>query len=103
VEAEPSFTLHPLSNLVWVGMLLIFIGFILVFLGFLAPVFSGGRVSGGGGAVVIIGPFPIVIASNERIARGLLLLAIVLVVLAFALFFLAPYILARGLKGVAGP
>jgi len=42
--------------------------------------FGSGRVRGKGGAVVIIGPFPIVFGSDWRYARQLLVLAIVLVV-----------------------
>ncbi len=98
---EPEVVAAPnsLSNLVWIGMVLVMIGFILVFIGILSPILSSSeRVSSGGGAVIIIGPFPIVIASNARIAKALLLLAIVFAVLVFILFFLLPYLFARTVR-----
>jgi uncharacterized protein (TIGR00304 family) len=45
----------------------------------------------GGGAVVIVGPFPIVFGSDKRSAKVLLFLSIVLVVALIVLFLLEGY------------
>ncbi|AEM39417.1 protein of unknown function DUF131 [Pyrolobus fumarii 1A] len=88
------------STLVTLGFLLIFLGVALVMIGFLLNIWSFGqqRVEGGrteGGAVIIIGPFPIILASSERVAKTLLLLSIVLVILLIVLFFALPMLLRR--------
>ena len=69
------------------GVLLIFIGFIVAIV---ALAFSSRGTTGKakGGAVLIVGPFPIIFGSDKESARTLLILAIILVVI-LAGFFLA--------------
>ena len=76
------------------GTALVAVGLVLVAVGLLLPwlVKGEGRVEGG--AVIVIAPLPIVVASSPSMARTLMLLGIVLTVLA-ALLFLAPMLLAR--------
>ena len=68
----------PAEPFVLFGTILIVVGIFLAFVA-LFPAFLG-RGRSQGGAVVIIGPFPIVFGSNRKIARALLILAILLVV-----------------------
>ena len=59
-----------------VGFLLIFAGIMMVVIGILVLALSStGEGNVEGGAVVVIGPIPIVWGSNKTIAAGLLLLA----------------------------
>ena len=68
--------------------LLLFLGFLLVVVGvvvvLVAAVFGGGSVSGG--AVIFIGPFPIVICAGPDV-EWLVLVGIILAVLSVVLFF----------------
>jgi uncharacterized membrane protein len=80
---------------VMIGLALIVGGIVLVLAGFLLPLLlgkEGARVEGG--AVILVGPVPIVVASSPSVARLLMLLGIVLTVLA-ALAFILPTILLR--------
>ena len=63
------------------GTALIFGGFALLLAIILIPMFRTGRLRGRGGGVIIIGPLPIVFASDKQSAKILLILAIVLVAL----------------------
>ncbi len=80
------------------AMLLFFIGFFMIFLGIIvlmaAVLLSGG--SADFGAVIFIGPFPIVVGVGPR-AEWLVLLAIILGVLSIVMMFL----LFRGKVGRA--
>ena len=67
--------------LVSLGTVLIFGGFALLLATILIPMFRAGRLRGRGGGVIIIGPLPIVFASDKQSAKILLILAIVLVAL----------------------
>ena len=69
----------PQESFVFFGAILILVGIFLAFVALGLPA-SLGRGRSQGGAVIIIGPFPIVFGSNRRIARALLILAILLVV-----------------------
>ncbi len=72
------FTLIPI--IITLAVLLVLIGIILVFIGILREsTREESEVEAGG--VVIIGPIPIVVGSNQRIAKSLLVLAIVLTVI----------------------
>ncbi len=73
--------------IVSIGILLIVAGIILAFLSVI-PSLRSGDTRGRGGAVVIIGPFPIVLGSDKETAWSLLLLAIILVIFVVALFLL---------------
>jgi uncharacterized protein (TIGR00304 family) len=88
-------------NLLTVGIVFIITGFILLFLallvGFLRFLRRGGekvKTDVHGGAVVMIGPFPIVLASDPKTARMLILLAIILTVMLIVLT-LASYGMVR--------
>jgi len=82
-QAIPS----PINPLVVSGIVLVFLGFLLIFLGFFLGFMGGkGRVEGGG--VVIVGPFPIVFASSERMAKALMVIALVFFALVVALYLL---------------
>lgn len=73
-------------NMVLVGTLLILLGFIMIFLAvlliFLRILKGSGKeefkAEKHGGAVVMIGPFPIVFASDPKTAKVLIILAIIL-------------------------
>ncbi len=97
MEQEPVTPIH--GGLVTLGFILVFIGFLLIFLGFTLPLLSGTRESGRveGGAVVIIGPFPILVATSEKAAKTLVVLAILLTLFAVTLFLLLPRLLAPNL------
>lgn len=75
------------------AMLLILVGFLLVFIAFLMEFLRSLRqkdteVEKRGGAVVMIGPIPIVLASDPKTARMLLVLAIILtLILIFLMVF----------------
>ncbi|MBO3839473.1 MAG: DUF131 domain-containing protein [Thermoproteota archaeon] len=80
-------------NLVLVGTLLILLGFTIVFLTIILSLLHLLRKSEQkevksekrGGAVVIIGPIPIVLASDPKTAKVLIILAIILTVLLAAI------------------
>ncbi len=77
------------TEIFFLGLLLLFLGFILIIIGMLIS--SGGketRIEGGG--VVLIGPIPIVFASNYKIAIVLLVLTILLMILVYLLFYTTP-------------
>jgi len=68
-------------EVIYLGLMLIFIGFMLLMVALLLSIGKRGEGKVEGGGVVIIGPIPIVFGSNQKIATGLLVLAIVLVAL----------------------
>ncbi len=86
-EGQPVQPVYVFNPLVLGGILLIFLGMLLVFIGFLL---GTGVVRGRteGGAVVIIGPFPILIASSERAAKTLMILALIFFAFTVAIFLL---------------
>lgn len=51
-----------------------------------------------GGAVLIVGPFPLVFATGERVARSLILLAIILTAFAIAVFLILAWLLPALLR-----
>ncbi|MEM2940128.1 MAG: DUF131 domain-containing protein [Thermoproteota archaeon] len=73
-------------NMVLVGMLLILLGFLMIFLAILLSFLrilkrsekEEFKVEKHGGAVVMIGPLPIVLASDPKTAKVLIMLAIIL-------------------------
>ena len=67
-----------------VGMLMVIIGMVLVVAGILLSAWREGRVEGG--AVIVIGPIPIVIGSSPGIAKTLLLLGLALTVSVLILY-----------------
>ncbi|MCE4606587.1 MAG: DUF131 domain-containing protein [Desulfurococcales archaeon] len=71
-----------------IGIILIFAGMIIILVGILyLALGSEGNVEGG--AVVIIGPIPIVFGSNKRIAWGLLIAALALTLILIAFYYYA--------------
>ena len=81
---QPIYVFNPL---VLGGILLIFLGVLLVFIGFL---FGTGVARGRaeGGAVIIVGPFPILVASSERAAKTLMILALLFFAFTVVVFLL---------------
>lgn len=72
---------------------MILVGFLLAFVALAVPSFRGNARSRGG-AVIIIGPFPIVLGSNKEVARSLLALAVLLLVILIAFFLLESFLLS---------
>ncbi|MEZ0248480.1 MAG: DUF131 domain-containing protein [Thermoproteus sp.] len=85
------------GDLIALGMGLFLLGIFLMFLAFLlearrsAEEKSGERQEAEAGGVIIVGPVPIVFGTNQRIAKIVLVLAIVLTVLVLVLFLLPYY------------
>ncbi len=65
-----------------IGMILIFLGVTLMIVGMARNV----RAKAEGGFVLVLGPFPIVFATNVRIAKILLVLGIVLTLISLLAF-----------------
>lgn len=78
--------LSAILILIAITIVIMIIGFMLIILGSIKN--SERRVEGGG--VIIIGPLPIVIGTNEKISKILLVLAITLTLLSLILFLVAP-------------
>ena len=74
--------------LVTIGILLIVAGLILASVSIILLSQRAGNSRGRGGAVIVIGPFPIVLGSDKEAAQSLLLLAVIFVVTLIALFLL---------------
>ena len=81
----------PVPDLVNVGIVLIVVGFILVLSLIVARLSSGAHGLARGGAVVIVGFFPVVFGSDTQSARILMTLSIVLVAFLLALFLAQVY------------
>lgn len=86
-----------------VALLLFAAAFLLVVVGALVMLLSALRACKAerraeGGAVVIVGPIPLVFATGERIARSLILLAIIFTVFAVAVFLLLSWLLPSLIK-----
>lgn len=84
-----------LIALVAIGMILVLVGTLLIFLSALrAQEKAEGKVEGG--AVVVVGPLPLVFGTSERVAKVLMVLAIALFAIALAAFL----VFLVGLRGV---
>ncbi len=70
-------------DLFTVGFVLIFLGVLLVVLGALTSGLKAKDAEVRGGGVVLIGPFPIIFGSDPQAAKTAIILAIVLIVVAF--------------------
>ncbi len=70
------------------GIVLIFVGIVLAFLGLILPAARSGKLQARGGAVIMIGPFPIVFGSDKQTVKALMILAIILVLVLIGLFIL---------------
>lgn len=80
------------QNLVVAGLLLVIVGLIIA-AGAILLSFRGGRTKAKGGAVLIVGPFPIVFGTDKESARTLLILAILLVIILAVFYLLQPILL----------
>lgn len=78
------------NNIVLAGILIIFIGFLLIFVGtaLQASVKTSDVKTGG---VILIGPIPIIFGSDKGTVVTAVVMAIILIILAYFLFY-------RGLK-----
>ncbi len=79
-------------DVISLSFLLMVAAFILIVLGMLLLLLQGlkegekGKVEGGG--VLVIGPFPIVFGTNQRIARDLMIIALIFMIAVVLLFML---------------
>ena len=78
-------------DLVTLGLILIVAGFILALFVMIISLARTGNFKGRGGAVVIVGPFPIIFGSDRQSAKVLLVLSIVLVAALIVLFLVQGY------------
>ncbi len=69
------------------GTIILIIGFLLAIVALVLSTARTGNATSKSGAVLIIGPIPIILGSDLRVARQLLILAIV-VVLTFVILYL---------------
>jgi len=79
-------------DVVSLSFLLMGLAFILILLGMFILILQGlregekGRVEGGG--VLVIGPFPVVFGTDQRIARDLMIVALIFMIAVVLLFML---------------
>jgi len=88
VREESDF---PSLSLATLGTILIVAGVVLAGIVVLASLAKPGTGKTRGGAVIMVGPFPIIFGSDKQSARVLLILSIVLVGALIALFLLQEY------------
>jgi len=79
------------------GLLLIIFGFVLAVIAMILMFARSARGSGSerGAGLILIGPIPIVFGTDKQSVKGVIILAIVLILLALAIFLLFPYFLGR--------
>ncbi|MGQ9596308.1 MAG: TIGR00304 family membrane protein [Thermoproteota archaeon] len=86
-------------TLLLIGMLLIATGFAIIAIAFLIELLRStkrkGEVEKRGGAVVMVGPFPIILASDPKTAKALLMLAIMLTIIILVALTILSYGLSR--------
>lgn len=70
-------------DLLTLGFILIVIGIILVFVGTFAATLKAKDTEVRGGGVVLIGPFPIIFGTDTQAVKGVVVLAILLMLAAF--------------------
>ena len=78
-----------------VGVILIFAGLIVTFFAVLLMFLKGARIRGNtrGGALIMIGPVPIVFGTDKETVKALLILSVVIMIVALALMLLPQVIL----------
>jgi uncharacterized protein (TIGR00304 family) len=78
------------QNLVTAGIILVLAGFVVGLVSFLLSSGShiGNRDERRGGAVIIIGPIPIIFGSDPEATKALLILSIILILVVIGLFVL---------------
>jgi len=70
-----------------VVILMLIVAFLLILMGFILLSLGGEREVRGGG-VLIIGPLPIIFGTDQRVAKGLIILALVLTIVTFMIFMM---------------
>ena len=88
-------------KLITLGFLIVLIGMLVIIAGMFSMAYQSWKISGGGGVgeekpettvrgggVILIGPIPIVFGSDVGAVKVALILAIVVMILAFVLFYL---------------
>ncbi len=73
--------------LIMLGVVVLIVGFLLI----LVSAIASGRSEVRGGGVLLVGPIPIVFGSDAQTAKWLIVLAMVLTILAFTLYFVAAW------------
>ncbi|WP_052568203.1 TIGR00304 family membrane protein [Candidatus Korarchaeum cryptofilum] len=68
-----------------VVILMLIVAFLLILMGFILLSLGGEREVRGGG-VLIIGPLPIIFGTDQRVAKGLIILALILTIVTFMIF-----------------
>ncbi len=83
------------ATLFTVGLVFIFAGLIVTFFAVLLMFLRGARIrgSGRGGALIMIGPVPIVFGTDKETVKALLILSVVIMIVALALMLLPQVIL----------
>ncbi|MCX8199403.1 MAG: DUF131 domain-containing protein [Sulfolobales archaeon] len=75
-----------LFTAVLISVVLMIVGFLIMIIGMITKE-TEHRVEGGG--VIILGPIPIVFSSSQRVAKIILVLAIILTLMALALYLVS--------------
>ena len=77
-------------TLVTVGLVLIFVGFMVIFLAALLVFLKGARFRGRtrGGALIMIGPIPVVFGTDKETVKILVIMSMILVVIVLAVMLL---------------
>lgn len=78
----------PVQPVVLLGIVLIFAGIVLAILALLLPAVRSGKLRARGGAVILIGPIPIVFGRDKQTVKALMVIAIMLVLVLIGLFLL---------------
>ncbi|MEM0017180.1 MAG: DUF131 domain-containing protein [Candidatus Korarchaeum sp.] len=69
-------------------VLMLVLAFLMIALGFLLLLSSAPREGVRGGGVIVIGPIPIVLGTDQQVAKGLMILAILLVLVTTLMFLM---------------
>ncbi|GBE55531.1 MAG TPA: DUF131 domain-containing protein [Euryarchaeota archaeon] len=77
------------EQLITIGFLFVFIGIIMIMLGSIFSAATGNTETRGGG-IVLIGPFPIIFGSDTQSVKSLIILATILIVVVYFLFYRRP-------------
>lgn len=70
-----------------VGIILLFTGILLIAVGMISQAVKSKEAEVRGGGVILIGPFPVVFGSDVEAAKTVILLTILLILIAFLLFY----------------
>ena len=70
-----------------VGIILLFTGILLIAVGMISQAVKSKEAEVRGGGVILIGPFPVVFGSDVEAAKTVIILTILLILIAFFLFY----------------